>query len=85
MLEPRTSEGSKSGVNWIRLNEQSMLAAIARASKVLPTPGTSSIKTCPSASKATTASLITSGLPRTTNPMFSISRFEKESFSVFES
>ena len=38
-------------MNWIRRNEQSMLAARARASSVLPTPGTSSIRTCPSASK----------------------------------
>ena len=33
------SEGSRSGVNWSRRNEQSMLAARARASRVLPTPG----------------------------------------------
>ena len=52
-----------------------MLAAIARASSVLPTPGTSSIRTCPSARSATTASLMTSGFPRTTEPTFSSSRF----------
>ena len=78
MLDPSTSEGSKSGVNWIRRKEQSILAAMARARSVLPTPGTSSIRTCPSASRATTASRITSGLPRTTSPTFSISRFERE-------
>ena len=78
MLDPRTSDGSRSGVNWIRRNEQSILAAMARASSVLPTPGTSSISTWPSASRATTASRITSGLPRTTSPTFSISRFERE-------
>ena len=68
------SEGSRSGVNWMRRNEQSMLAARARARSVLPTPGTSSIRTWPSASRATTASLMTSGLPRTTEPTFSRSR-----------
>src|SRR4051812_32011990 len=81
MLEPMTSEGSRSGVNWIRRNEQSILAARARASRVLPTPGTSSISTCPSASRATTASLITSALPRTTRPTLSRSRFERLSRS----
>ena len=40
---PVTSEGSRSGVNWMRRTEQSMLRASALASIVLPTPGTSSI------------------------------------------
>jgi hypothetical protein len=40
---PVMSLGSRSGVNWIRRTEQSMLRARAFASMVLPTPGTSSI------------------------------------------
>ena len=44
---PSTSPGRRSGVSWMRLNLQSMLLASALASTVLPTPGTSSISTCP--------------------------------------
>ena len=40
---PVMSVGSRSGVNWIRRNEQSTDRAMALASIVLPTPGTSSI------------------------------------------
>lgn len=39
MLNPDTSEGSRSGVNWMRANEQSRLRASALASVVLPIPG----------------------------------------------
>ena len=46
---PVTSVGSRSGVNWMRRNEQSIDRAIALASIVLPTPGTSSISRWPSA------------------------------------
>ena len=42
MDTPVTSEGSRSGVNWIRHTVQSMLRARVLASRVLPTPGTSS-------------------------------------------
>ena len=42
-------------MNWIRRNEQSIDRAIALASIVLPTPGTSSISRCPSAIRATSA------------------------------
>ena len=45
---PVTSEGNMSGVNWMRRKSQPMERAIARASMVLPTPGTSSIKRWPS-------------------------------------
>ena len=38
-------------------------------------------QTWPSASRATTASLMTSGLPRTTSPTFSSSRFDRVSSS----
>ena len=48
---PVTSEGSRSGVNWIRLKSQSIDLANDLASKVLPTPGTSSMRTCPSATR----------------------------------
>ena len=40
---PVTSEGSRSGVNWIRRTVQSIERASALLSIVLPTPGTSSI------------------------------------------
>ena len=38
-VTPTTSEGSRSGVNWIRPNSQSTEAARALARVVLPTPG----------------------------------------------
>ena len=40
---PVTSEGSRSGVNWIRRTVQSIDRASALLSIVLPTPGTSSM------------------------------------------
>ena len=61
-LTPVTSLGSTSGVNWMRANEQSSERASARASVVLPTPGTSSTSTWPSASSATTARSTTARL-----------------------
>ena len=61
-LTPVTSLGSTSGVSWTRANEQSSERASARASVVLPTPGTSSTSTCPSASSATTARSTTAPL-----------------------
>ena len=70
-LTPVTSVGSRSGVNWIRRNEQSIDRAIDFASIVLPTPGTSSISRWPSATSATSASLISLCLPRTTCSTFS--------------
>ena len=65
-LTPVTSVGKRSGVNWMRRNEQSMDRAIAFASIVLPTPGTSSMRRCPSATSATSASRISAFFPRTT-------------------
>jgi len=44
---PVTSEGSRSGVNWMRLKMQPVDVASARASIVLPVPGTSSINRWP--------------------------------------
>src|ERR671912_256222 len=68
-LTPVTSEGSRSGVNWMRRTEQSIERARALASIVLPTPGTSSMSRCPSASRATRARRTTSVLPSMTRSM----------------
>src|SRR5262249_9205997 len=48
-LTPVTSDGSRSGVNCRRENEQSSDRASAFASIVFPTPGKSSMIRCPSA------------------------------------
>src|SRR3954469_16036419 len=66
---PVTSEGSRSGVNWIRRTEQSMLRASALLSIVLPTPGTSSMRRCPSASSTTSVDDTRSVLPSMTFSM----------------
>jgi len=63
---PVTSVGSRSGVHWIRLNEQPTLLASARANMVLATPGTSSSSTCPSQSQETSESTICRRLPTIT-------------------
>src|SRR5919197_2157996 len=55
-LTPVTSDGSKSGVNWIRENETSSERASAFASIVLPTPGKSSRIRWPSATRQRTHS-----------------------------
>src|SRR5260370_38867016 len=47
METPVTSLGKRLGVNWMRLNVHPMERAMALVRTVLPTPGTSSIKTCP--------------------------------------
>src|SRR5207244_27926 len=47
-LTPVTSDGSRSGVNWMREKEQSSERASALASIVFPTPGKSSMIRCPS-------------------------------------
>src|SRR5256714_5727872 len=51
---PVTSDGSKSGVNWMREKEQSTDRASAFASIVFPTPGKSSMIRCPSATRQST-------------------------------
>src|SRR5438270_6044209 len=53
-LTPVTSDGSRSGVNWSRENEQSSERASAFASIVFPTPGKSSMIRCPSATRQST-------------------------------
>src|SRR3954468_8271166 len=50
---PTTSAGSRSAVHWIRANCSSMDRASARARVVLPTPGRSSSRMCPSAATQT--------------------------------
>src|SRR3989304_2548391 len=52
METPRMSDGSRSEVNWIRWKLTPRDLARAWASVVLPTPGTSSIRRCPLASRA---------------------------------
>src|SRR4051812_7929631 len=55
-LVPTTSAGSRSAVHWMRAYSASTLRARARARAVLPTPGLSSIRTCPSATTLTSTS-----------------------------
>src|SRR5215831_18001819 len=70
----------------MRLNEQSMLLAIAVASTVLPTPGTSSIRMCPRARRQQITRSTAARLPRKTRAMLSrslaigsgIGRFDAE-------
>jgi len=57
------SEGMVSGVNWMRLVSSPRAREKARAMVVLPTPGTSSSRTWPSASRAIHTLEITSSLP----------------------
>ena len=47
--EPVTSEGIRSGVNWMRANRMPVTCANERAVSVLASPGTSSSRTWPSA------------------------------------
>ena len=58
----------------MRANEQSSERASALASVVLPTPGTSSTSTCPSASSATTARSTIAASPLTASRTFAITR-----------
>src|SRR5690606_35219982 len=57
------SLGSRSGVNCTRLTVQSTARPNALASMVFPTPGTSSINKCPSASRTVSVIRMTSGFP----------------------
>ena len=58
-------------MNWMRWNEQWMLRARDFASRVLPTPGTSSMRTWPSESSEVTTRSTTSRFPWITRSMFS--------------
>src|SRR5439155_74587 len=53
MRVPIRSAGTRSGVNWIRLNSQSMTRAAVLIASVLASPGTPSISTWPRARSAT--------------------------------
>ena len=75
-VTPVTSDGNRSGVNWMRFHSDANDAAIALASVVLPTPGTSSISRWPSAARHTSDSLMASPLPTSACAMFSDDGFE---------
>jgi len=70
---PVTSEGSRSGVHCRRLQSRATDLARARASMVLPVPGTSSSSRWPRQSRVTTASSITGRLPMMTFSTLSMS------------
>src|ERR1035437_693845 len=67
---PVTSEGRRSGVNWMRRKLQPRLLATALASMVLPVPGTSSIRRCPRQSNATSVRRTSWRLPMITRSTF---------------
>src|SRR6266498_6031090 len=69
-LTPVTSEGSRSGVNWRRENEQSSERAIAFASIVFPTPGKSSMIRWPSLTRQSVQSRSVSSGACTTRARF---------------
>ena len=73
---PVTSEGSRSGVNWMRWKVQAVERASARASMVLPTPGTSSSSRWPRQSRVTSASRASWDLPMMTRSTLSSRRSE---------
>src|SRR5690606_24442916 len=66
---PVTSDGNRSGVNWMRECVPSIEAPSALARLVLPVPGASSRSTCPSANSAVRTRRMTWSLPRTACPM----------------
>src|SRR5690554_3486687 len=70
------SPGSRSGVNWMRLEVPSTLWAIARASEVLPVPGKSSSSRWPSLSRAVNDNRMTKVLPRSTWSTLATSRLK---------
>jgi hypothetical protein len=63
MDDPVMSPGSMSGVHWMRFALACIDCASARASIVLPVPGTSSKRRWPSQIIATRARRMTSSLP----------------------
>ena len=65
------SLGSRSGVNWMRRKLQPMEVARLLASIVLPTPGTSSTRMWPWATRAASARSMTGVLPTMTRETFS--------------
>src|SRR5215218_9918866 len=73
-LTPVTSDGSRSGVNWSRENEQSIERASALARTVFPTPGKSSMIRWPSATRQSTLSSSVSRGTCSTRPRLSTTR-----------
>ncbi len=69
-----TSLGSRSGVNWMRRKVHPVDAARLRARIVLPTPGTSSISTCPWHSSAMSVSRTSSAFPMITFSTLAMTR-----------
>src|SRR5579862_5274182 len=68
MVTPRTSLGNISEVNCRRWKLERTARAMACASVVFPTPGTSSISRCPRASRHASDRRSTSALPRIASP-----------------
>src|SRR3954466_2411354 len=60
-----TSDGIRSGVNWMRLKSRSRDAARALTNSVLATPGTPSRSTWPRTRRATTRAVTTRSWPTT--------------------
>src|SRR5207245_1698669 len=71
---PVTSLGGRAGGHWTRRKSARIERASARASIVLPTPGTSSMSTWPRASSAATTVSTAARLPSTTRSTLSTSR-----------
>ena len=67
---PVTSDGNRSGVNWMRRKLQPRLRATALASIVLPVPGTSSISRWPRHRRATSVRRTSWRLPMMTRSTF---------------
>ena len=79
------SLGVMSGVNCMRLKEQSSERARALARVVLPTPGTSSISTWPRQRMATIISSMALSLPTMTLPTFFVSSWAKRCVTCISS
>jgi len=84
IVAPVTSVGKRSGVNWMRRQSLPIERAMVLASSVFPTPGTSSIRRCPSASKHVSAKRICGPFPWMTRSMFSAIRLKTAGKSPFE-
>ena len=82
---PVTSDGSRSGVNWIRRNEHPSDRAMAFARTVFPVPGTSSTRMWPRQTRATSASSTSWCLPKMTFSTFAATvpmRFARALLSI---
>ena len=63
METPVTSDGMRSGVNWMRVKRRPSALASVRTSSVFAVPGTPSISRCPRARNATSASSMAASWP----------------------